>query len=453
MGKVLVRETGKENIYVRISNPGSQRKPNSELSSKGLNLRVRLSGTPLVQVQYGNIYGDELLPLLFRMIRKNEGVFWKLIEMGKYSLSKMLTVSQLVDVLLNLPMATIRRMRTLFLNFGFIIFLSEEKMRSEMSKRVQHLEEADMKFEKIFLYPVGGEYGLTEIDLLYSGDLVKYMEGVYDKLESDYYDNPDSTIKINLSGDKGGKSMKFHFEICHPSSSVFYIHLFCMYEGTDCLENMTKVLGKFVGAFQAIADPGFKLRGRKVEFFLGGDFKFLDGVIGTQGSSAKMPCSKCKVGLDHMKNHGGAKHGQEFCQFPFRTIDEMEGHYNANLADDRGNKGPIDLCSTGKHHESIKGRNLFRFIPLDNVVPPILHITLGTVLRLFNKLLDHCRSLDGFENTSEFQNSESQWMERSLEMEEQEAVVRELGTLQVDLHNFGERLGGREGGGGMKLTF
>ena len=43
----------------------------------------------------------------------------------------------------------------------------------------------------------------------------------------------------------------------------------------------------------------------------------------------------------------------------------------------RGNKGPIDLCSTGKHHESIKGRNLFRFIPMDNVVPPILHITLG----------------------------------------------------------------------------
>ena len=306
--------TGKENIYVRISNPGSQRKPNSELSSKGLNLRVRLSVTPLVQVQNGNINGDELLPLLFRMIRKNAGMFWKLIEMGKYSLSKMLTVSQLVDVLLNLPMATIRRMRTLFLNFGFIIFLSEEKMRSEMSKRVQHLEEADMKFEKIFLYPVGGEYGLTEIDLLYSGDLVKYMEGVYDKLESDYYDNPDSTIKINLSGDKGGKSMKFHFEIWHPSSSVFDIHLFCMYEGSDCLENMTKVLGKFAGAFQAMADPGFKLRGRKVEFFLGGDFKFLDGVIGTQGSSAKMPCSKFKVGLDHLKNHGGAKYGPEFCQ-------------------------------------------------------------------------------------------------------------------------------------------
>ena len=78
-----------------------------------------------------------------------------------------------------------------------------------------------------------------------------------------------------------------------------------MYEGSDCLENMTTVLGKFAGAFQAMADPGFKLRGRNVEFFLGGDFKFLDGVIGTQGSSANMPCSKCKVSLGHLKNHGG----------------------------------------------------------------------------------------------------------------------------------------------------
>ena len=41
--------------------------------------------------------------------------------------------------------------------------------------------------------------------------------------------------------------------------------------------------------------------------------------------------------------------------------------------------------------------------------------------------------------TPEFQNSESQWMERSLEMEERGAVVRELGTIQVDLDNFGER--------------
>ena len=32
------KSTGKENIYVRFS----QRKPNSKLSSKGLNLRVRL---------------------------------------------------------------------------------------------------------------------------------------------------------------------------------------------------------------------------------------------------------------------------------------------------------------------------------------------------------------------------------------------------------------------------
>ena len=68
------KSTGKENIYVRFS----QRKfkiifEGSELASEAFFLAL-LSGTPLVQVQNGNIDGDELLPLLFREIRKNEGI-------------------------------------------------------------------------------------------------------------------------------------------------------------------------------------------------------------------------------------------------------------------------------------------------------------------------------------------------------------------------------------------
>ena len=119
----------------------------------------------------------------------------------------MLTVSQFVDlkVILNLPMATIRRMRTILSNFGVSIFPSEEKMRKEMSNRVQHIKEADMKCEKMFMKPVGGEEDLKEIDVLFSGDLVKYIQGVFAKLNSNFYDNPDSVVNIVLGGDKGGQ--------------------------------------------------------------------------------------------------------------------------------------------------------------------------------------------------------------------------------------------------------
>ena len=166
-----------------ITTPGSQRKLNSALSNKGLDLRVRLalcflsllSGNSWENVESGKIDGDELLPLLFRLLGKNEEIFSRLIELSKFTLSKMLTVGQFVDlkVLLNLPMATIRRMRTIFRSFGETIFPSEEKMRREMSNRVQHIEEADMKCEKMFLKPVGVEEDLREIDVLFSGDLAQ----------------------------------------------------------------------------------------------------------------------------------------------------------------------------------------------------------------------------------------------------------------------------------------
>ena len=285
-----------------------------------------------------------------------------------------------------------------------------------------------------------------EKDILSTGYLPKYIKGVFDKLESDYYEHVDATVKIVLGGDKGGKSMKFHFEISHPRSSVFDVHIFSMYEGSDCLNNMAKVLKEFAGDFEKMADESFRLRGRKIEFFLGGDFKFLDGVMGTQGSSAKMPCSKCKVTLDHLQNHGHSAHGQQICQIPMRTLGEMESRFNENLADDRCNKGSLDLCSTGKFHESIVGRNLFKFVPLINVVPPVLHILLGIVLRLFKKLLVCCRSLDGFKSSSDFDKNDQEWKEKSREVQAQEEVVRDLGFQHVDLQNIGDRLTAKSAG-------
>ena len=48
---------------------------------------------------------------------------------------------------------------------------------------------------------------------------------------------------------------------------------------------------------------------------------------------------------------------------------------------------------------------------LDNVVPPVLHITLGIVLRLFNLLVDECRKLDNVDNSknSTLKSNEKLW--------------------------------------------
>ena len=59
--------------------------------------------------------------------------------------------------------------------------------------------------------------------------------------------NFDGNICLLFAGNKGGKKMKFHFEIinCKDSGSVYEDRIFAMYEGADACQNMAKVLQKF----------------------------------------------------------------------------------------------------------------------------------------------------------------------------------------------------------------
>ena len=62
----------------------------------------------------------------------------------------------------------------------------------------------------------------------------------------------------------------------------------------------------------------------------------------------------------------------------------------ANVVDDRG--GATNFAKRGKHHLSIVASPCFPILKLSNVVPPVLHITLGITLKLFNML---CASMIG----------------------------------------------------------
>ena len=96
---------------------------------------------------------------------------------------------------------------------------------------------------------------------------MNHIEGVFSKIKTNFYEKPGSVLKIALGGDKVVVSMKFHFQIFHPETSVFDVHVFCMFEGSDSPENMAKVLENYSSAFQCMADPNFRIQGHKVEFF------------------------------------------------------------------------------------------------------------------------------------------------------------------------------------------
>ena len=94
-----------------------------------------------------------------------------------------------------------------------------------------------------------------------------------------------------IGGDKGGSYTKFHFEIVSPGivSSAYNVHIFAMF---DSHQNMLKVLKPFKGQIKNMQHIDFALPGGfKVQFFLNGDFKMLDLVMGHQ-TSATYPSIK-----------------------------------------------------------------------------------------------------------------------------------------------------------------
>ena len=66
--------------------------------------------------------------------------------------------------------------------------------------------------------------------------------------------------------------MKFHFEVIGTKSvvSVYDVHIFAMYKGSDSGENMEKVLAPFQECLKKIQADEFHLDGHCVKVFFGG---------------------------------------------------------------------------------------------------------------------------------------------------------------------------------------
>ena len=86
-----------------------------------------------------------------------------------------------------------------------------------------------MECEEIPMEDVSGD----SLPVLMSKNFIASISGVFLKLQesgNSFFADPDSTAQIAIGGD----SMKFHFQICHPGTSVFDVHIFvCMKSSTD----------------------------------------------------------------------------------------------------------------------------------------------------------------------------------------------------------------------------
>ena len=80
-------------------------------------------------------------------------------------------------------------------------------------------------------------------------------------------------------------------------------------------------------------------------------------------------------------------HTPETCQVYLRAVEKTNEHHVANVTNDRMEGSGRAMAARGKLHKSIVSSPVFPIVSLENVVPPVLHITLGIVLKLFKTLL------------------------------------------------------------------
>ena len=125
----------------------------------------------------------------------------------------------------------------------------------------------------------------------------------------------------------------------------------------------------------------FSLCRYKIKIFLGDDYHFLDDCLGHQGPSATYPSAKDLVTLDHLRKHPGIAHIPENGPIFERTMEDLKTCCNEMLTDDRAGG---DCHKTGKFHGSIIHAAMFPIKTLSQVVTPVLHIRLGTILKLPN---------------------------------------------------------------------
>ena len=322
----------------------------------------------------GKIILKKMLPLLLKSFPST--VVKKSTEHPGFKLFREKEVYQAVQLisLLHLPMNIYQRMQRVLPNFGYShkFLPSHHRIFAQQKKLFPYKTKDTFATEKIYFNSTGE---LSQFITVISGnDLIQYISSIVEDLEKQkklQFENFDDSLWLLFSGGKGGKHMKFHFEVinCRNAGSVYNVHIFAIYGGSDSHSNMALVLPKCFEAIERLQSEEFSFIGHKVKIFLGGDYHFLDDCLGHQRSAATCPSSKDLVTLEHLRSHSGTAHTPEDCLIPERTIEDLEDSYNENLVE-----GDSGLHKRGKFYESIISRSLFPIKSLSHVVPRILHI-------------------------------------------------------------------------------
>ena len=129
--------------------------------------------------------------------------------------------------------------------------------------------------------------------------------------------------------------------------------------------------------------PDFCSEDYSVKVFQNGDLKNLDLLLGHQVSGSLYPSVKDEVERLHLQEHGSMPQTQGTCQLVLRTAEK-----SGNMLLTLWMVEWIVVNRQSRQRENYtKVVQWPQFLVLGSVVPPVLHITSGIVLKMFNMLV------------------------------------------------------------------
>ena len=138
-----------------------------------------------------------------------------------------------------------RNLRIFLNKLDVNILPSERKVREVKAPMISHVNEDAVESGYIGLKKSKLNEDVTQYAYLRVKDLKVFIEEIIKRDISGFSNARELGDKwwILFSGDKGGSYMKYHREIVNSfkAGSVDNVHIYCMFEATDSVENMQKV--------------------------------------------------------------------------------------------------------------------------------------------------------------------------------------------------------------------
>ena len=454
-GGQIIQEVGGSRVFIAL--PKKRLRPCSLLISPQalvnralflLHVLALISGITCEQTKkclVGGEIGDrkinrEIILLLACFFKNRLALLLELCSGASLHILKALSPAQAVNIkcILNLSNNAVRRLRRMLVICDLPIIPSERLMRRHEAESSAPLVAAGGSVETVRLVSGSGEEkSATDVPVYRTKKLLDYVTRVVTRKLADFCIYQGEKLFLLFAGDKGGSYMKFHFSLVSPEipSSAFQCHVFCIYEGSDVYENMARALEPFWEDLKQLQEPHFQIQNCPIQILFGGDYKFLQALFGHQGATSSFPSLFDEVQLEHLRQHGPKPHNPENCATacPQREVSDFVLNFVASKADDRKKV-------SGKDHFSITKRTLVPFTSLYQVVPPVLHITLGIVLKLYNLLQKSIMTEDKM-----YKNDKISVLQKRLGilLEEEKSVTAEHSLMckrMLDINNTVSRL-------------